>query len=97
MRRTRESILRKWDSHRSAVGWRGDLGKGQMMTRIFVLVTATVLVLAFAAPAFATGADGAGRSFGLHHATHAREMGGFTGEMNPGVMHRGFSGWSGGM
>ena len=51
------------------------------------------LLLALAAPAFATGADGEGREFGKHHATHATEMGGFTGEMNPGVKHLGFSGW----
>lgn len=28
-------------------------------------------------------------------ATHAQEMGGFTGAENPGVMHKGFSGWTG--
>lgn len=62
------------------------------------LLTATMafaLLLALAAPAFATGAGGAGREFGKHHAAHATEMGGFTVEMNPGVMHRGFSGWKG--
>ena len=66
------------------------------MTRFIVFVLALALVLALAAPAFAvTGADGAGRDFGLHHAAHAQEMGGFTGEMNPGVTHNGFSGWMG--
>ena len=66
------------------------------MTRFIIFVLALVLVLALAAPAFAaTGADGAGRDFGLHHAAHAQEMGGFTGEMNPGVLHNGFSGWMG--
>jgi len=67
------------------------------MTRI-LLITALVLLLAltFASSAFAaTGADGAGQTFGLHHATHAQEAGGFTGDMNPGVVHKGFSGWTG--
>lgn len=65
------------------------------MTRILIVATALVLMLAIAAPAFAaTGAGGAGREFGLHHATHAQEMGGFTGTENPG-MHRGFAGWMG--
>ena len=66
------------------------------MKRLTVLALAAMLSLAVAVPAFAaTGADGAGREFGQHHATHAQEMGGFTGEMNPGVMHQGFSGWMG--
>jgi hypothetical protein len=53
-------------------------------------------VLALAAPALAvdTGAGGAGRDFGQHHAMHAQEMGGFTGQENPGVMHQGFAGWA---
>jgi len=65
------------------------------MKKITVFVVVVVLALALAAPAFATGADGAGLTFGQHHASHAREMGGFTGTMNPGVMHKGFSGWTG--
>lgn len=65
------------------------------MKRTLALLALTlVLVLALAAPAFAvSGADGAGLDFGLHHAAHAQEMGGFTGVENPGVMHQGFSGW----
>ena len=65
------------------------------MTRtLLALVLALVLVLALAAPAFAvSGSGGAGAAYGLHHSSHAIEMGGFSGEMNPGVMHRGFSGW----
>lgn len=64
------------------------------MRMILISALVLVLVLAVAVPAFAvSGADGAGRDFGTHHATHARDMGGFDGEMNPGVMHRGFSGW----
>jgi hypothetical protein len=61
------------------------------MTRIAFLMAAVVLMLSLAAPAFgATGAE-----FGAHHAAHAQEMKGFTGEMNPGVMHTGFAGWAG--
>lgn len=63
------------------------------MARMMVLVVAMVLALMVAAPAFATGADSAGREFGKHHAEHAQMMGGFTGTMNPGVEHRGFAGW----
>lgn len=63
------------------------------MVKRFTFALALVLALAFASPALATtGADGAGREFGQHHADHAREMG-FSGEMNPGVKHTGFSGW----
>ena len=65
------------------------------MNKLAVFVLAAALSLAVAAPAFATGAGGAGRDFGQHHAAHAQEMGGFTGAMNPGVMHKGFSGWTG--
>lgn len=66
-----------------------------MRKTLLTTVMAFALLLALAAPAFATGAGGEGREFGKHHATHATEMGGFTGEMNPGVMHAGFSGWEG--
>jgi hypothetical protein len=66
------------------------------MRRIFTLVAILALTLVLAAPALAaTGAGGAGRDYGQHHAEHARTMGGFSGEMNPGVMHQGFSGWMG--
>lgn len=69
--------------------------------RVGIAMLALALVLTVAAPAFAaTGSGGAGRDFGQHHATHAQDMGGFTGignadpePMNPG-MHRGFSGWT---
>lgn len=61
-----------------------------------VFALAAVLALALAAPAFAaTGAGGAGLDFGQHHAAHAQETPGFTGTVNPGVMHEGFSGWTG--
>ncbi len=65
------------------------------MKGLVVLALSAVMVLALAGPAFATGADKAGYEYGQHHAGHAREMGGFTGTTNPGVMHRGFSGWMG--
>lgn len=65
------------------------------MRRISMFVLVAILALAVAVPAFATGASGAGADFGIHHATHAQEMGGFTGVENPGVMHQGFSGWTG--
>lgn len=65
------------------------------MNKLAVFVLATALSLAVAVPAFATGVGGSGRDFGQHHATHAQEMGGFTGAENPGVMHKGFSGWTG--
>ena len=65
-----------------------------MRKSLLTAAMAFALLLALAVPAFATGAGGAGREFGKHHATHATEMGGFSGTMNPG-MHRGFSGWMG--
>lgn len=59
-----------------------------------VLLLTVVLTLAFAVPAFATGAGGAGLDFGQTHAMHAQgDSVGFTGGENPGVMHKGFSGW----
>lgn len=64
--------------------------------RLVIAAVALVLALSVAVPAFAvSGADGAGQDFGVHHATHAQDMGGFTGSENPGVMHRGFAGWTG--
>lgn len=64
------------------------------MKRITLFAVTTVLALSIAAPAFAAdGSGGAGKDFGTHHAGHAQEMTGFTGEMNPGVKHTGFSGW----
>lgn len=66
-----------------------------MKKRIAILALTVVAVLAVSAPAFATGAGGAGGDFGQHHAAMAQEMSGFTGTMNPGVMHQGFSGWTG--
>lgn len=66
------------------------------MRGLFTLIVVLALTLALAAPALAaTGAGGAGRGYGQHIAAHAQEMGGFTGNMNPGVMHQGLSGWTG--
>lgn len=66
------------------------------MRGLFTLIVVLALTLALAAPALAaTGAGGAGRDYGQHIAAPAQEMGGFTGNMNPGVMHQGFSGWTG--
>ena len=65
------------------------------MRKLLISALAVALSLAITAPVFATGTDRAGYEYGQHHASHAREMGGFTGTMNPGVMHRGFSGWMG--
>lgn len=63
------------------------------MKKLAVFALAAVLAFALAVPAFATtGAGGAGADFGVHHATHAQDMGGFTATMNPGT-HQGFAGW----
>ena len=51
--------------------------------------------LAVAAPAFAAGRRVQVVSSVSTTLTHAQEMGGFTGTENPGVMHKGFSGWTG--
>lgn len=67
-----------------------------MKKRIALFGVVMMLALVVAAPAFAAGGTGgAGRDFGQHHAMHAQEMTGFTGVMNPGVLHKGFSGWMG--
>lgn len=61
------------------------------MKKLVLLVATVVLALSVASPAFAA----TGVEFGKHHAAHAQEMTGFTGTMNPGVMHQGFAGWTG--
>ena len=63
-----------------------------------VAVLALVPVVVVVAPAVAgtpdtTGAGGAGQAYGQHHAAMAQDMGGFTGDMNPGVHHQGFYNW----
>jgi len=64
------------------------------MKRSLIIATlALTLLFALASPAMANASAGAGAEFGHHHATHAQEMSGFSGDHNPGVHHRGFSGW----
>ncbi len=63
------------------------------MKKLGISTVAFVLALAVAAPAIASTTDHTGNAYGQHHAEHAKAMGGFTGTMNPGVKHRGFSGW----
>lgn len=63
------------------------------MKKLGISTVAFVLALAVAAPAFASTAGSTGYDYGQHHAEHAKMEGGFTGTMNPGVVHRGFSGW----
>ena len=65
------------------------------MRKLLISSLVVAWSLAIAAPVLATGSNSAGYEYGQHHAAHAREMGGFTGTINPGVMHRGFSGWMG--
>lgn len=63
-----------------------------MKRTLLVLTIVMVLVVGSALPAFA---GSAGSVFGRHHAEMAQMDTGFSGEHNPGVMHRGFSGWPG--
>ena len=63
------------------------------MRKLLISTFAFVLLLGVAASALVSAANHTGFDYGQHHATHAQKMGGFTGTMNPGVMHRGFSGW----
>lgn len=63
------------------------------MRKLVILAFAFVLSLAFATPAITYAGDHTGLEYGQHHAAYVQKMGGFTGTMNPGVMHRGFSGW----
>ncbi len=65
------------------------------MKRLALFTTALALMLSVALPAFAvTGAGGAGTDYSTHVVTHVQDMGGFSGAMNPGVMHQGFSGYT---
>lgn len=65
------------------------------MIRIATAAIALILGLALATPAFAADTAGAGATYGQHHATMAQSTGGYAGIENPGVMHQGFSGWTG--
>ena len=70
--------------------------QGIARRRFSTIVAALALTLALASPALAaTGAGGAGAACGQHRAAMAQEMGGFSGDHNPGVVYRGFSGWKG--
>lgn len=61
------------------------------MRKLISLFALTVVLAMAAAPAFAS----TGREFGSEHvAKHATEMGGFTGDHNPGVHHTGYAGWT---
>lgn len=60
------------------------------MRKIAAFVLTIALSFAIAGPAFAA----TGKDYGTHHATHAQESTGFTQEMNPGVKHQGFAGWT---
>ena len=65
------------------------------MRKVIMFALFAALSLAVAAPAFAqTGANGMGRAYGMDHSTEAQVNHGFTGTMNPGVEHHGFSGWT---
>lgn len=59
------------------------------MRKMVAMLAMTVVLAMSAAPAFAA----TGRDFGDHHADHAVEMTGFTGEHNPGT-HTGYAGWN---
>ncbi len=59
---------------------------------VAVAITGAIVLMPTAAGAVpVTG--GAGGDYGEHVSTHARDEGGFTGQMNPG-MHRGFAGFA---
>ena len=55
------------------------------------VVAAFVLFPTAAGAAPVTG--GAGAAYGEHISTHARDGGGFSGQMNPGVQHEGYAGF----
>ena len=64
--------------------------KIQKMLTAAAVSAAVVLIPTAAGAAPVTG--GAGADYGDHVSTHARGEGGFSGQMNPGRHHRGFSG-----
>lgn len=53
------------------------------------LALSLTMVLSLASPALAA----TGEEYGKHHSDHAVAEQGFTGDHNPGGMHKGFSGW----
>lgn len=66
-----------------------------MKRMLLALLLVASLMVATAAPALADpgGVPNENAEYGQHVRHHAQEMGGFTGEMNPGVHHQGKSGW----
>ncbi len=64
--------------------------KIKKMLAAMTVGAAFVLIPNAAGAAPVTG--GAGAAYGVHVSTHARNEGGFSGQMNPGD-HRGFSGF----
>ncbi|MDO8484990.1 MAG: hypothetical protein Q7S35_08585 [Candidatus Limnocylindrales bacterium] len=65
------------------------------MTRRFRMALAAGALLALLVGASPVAAAGPGAAYGACVAHHATTEGGFSGDHNPGVMHRGFSGWLG--
>lgn len=65
------------------------------MKRALRLMIAGSTLLATLLVASPVAATGTGADYGAMVSEHARLHGGFSGDHNPGVMHRGFSGWSG--
>lgn len=60
--------------------------------RLIIVGSALLASLLVASP---VAAAGTGAEYGAMVSEHARIHGGFSGDHNPGVMHRGFSGWAG--
>ena len=65
------------------------------MTRTLRLALAVGALLALLIGASPVAAAGDGAAFGACVAHHTTTVGGFSGDLNPGVMHQGFSGWTG--
>lgn len=65
------------------------------MTRTLRLALAAGALLALLIGPGPAAAAGDGAAYGAMISEHARMHGGFSGDHNPGVMHRGFSGWQG--
>ncbi len=61
--------------------------------KIKTMLTAATVCAAFVlTPTAAGAAPATGAEYGAHVSAHARDDGGFSGQMNPGV-HRGYSGF----
>lgn len=65
------------------------------MRALLVLLVVTGMILSLGLPATADpgGILDSNAEYGQHVREHVQEMGGFSGEMNPGVHHQGKSGW----